>query len=286
MATKSQIVAGRAGRAAGFEYERDLVKTISTFGYTANEYPQYQASKVGNRQSRAKTDIVISNGVVNENISIKSPKNHNTSIQMQIVPRTTVNEILSQQAKLSQDYLEFCDLFFGGRDIEHHADAAGIDFSSLDYESEQRRLRLRANSIPRSVVDGALEFLNRKDIKSAVLRMVLSEGNVASSEAHARKMLWCDTRVHGKSNLEEAIVVDIEELVSSISNKFDWTVLPSETVLRIGPVTLQMKGSGAKGGSSYHSLQFNASIKDIISDCPESVLHEGSLGQAVSAIFS
>ena len=38
----------------------------------------------------------------------------------------------------------------------------------------------------------------------------------------------------------------------------------SQTVLKLGPITLQMKGSGDKKGTSYHSMQFNASLSDIL----------------------
>lgn len=286
MATENQKSAGKKGRNDGFEYEKNLAKTIEDLGYLAREYPQYHASKVGNRMSRSKTDISLSDSTCHKNLSVKNPKSHSTSIQIQIAPRNTVNDILSLETELSQDYLEFCDLFFGGKDVELHASAAGIDFESLDYESERRRMRLKTSSIPESVTTGALEFMNRRDVKSTILRIILSEGNVSSTEAYANKMLWCDTRGHGKGNLKEAIVVDIPTLVESISQKYEWEIQPSETVLKMGPITLQMKGSGGTGSSSYHSLQFNASIRDIISDCPESIIHEGSLGQAVSAIFS
>lgn len=287
MATERQILAGKKGRTDGFEYESLLVETIERdFGYSAKEFPQYHDAKVGNKKSRSKTDIVVATENSSENLSVKNPKTYSTSIQMQIVSRGILNDILKQDVGVTQDWLEFCDLFFGGKDVAEHADAAGIDFASLDYESEQRRKRLKCSSIPDSVVNGALSFLNRSDVKDAILSTVLSEGNVLDTQAHAMKMLWCDSRTHGKGNSREAILVDIARLISSVSSKYEWKIKPSQTVLALGPLTLQMKGSGKKGGTSYHSMQFNASIKDIIDNCPNAVVSEGTLSSVVGSIFN
>jgi len=54
------------------------------------------------------------------------------------------------------------------------------------------------------------------------------------------------------------------------------------TVLHLGPITLQMKGSGReKSPAAYHSMQFNTSLEALRSHCeshcPEAMIHEGDV---------
>ena len=79
--------------------------------------------------------------------------------------------------------------------------------------------------------------------------------------------------------------MDTSRLIKSVSTHHEWMVKPSSTVLALGPLTLQMKGSGKKASSAYHSMQFNASIKEIIDDCPEAVVSQGPLTQITDGIF-
>jgi len=54
--------------------------------------------------------------------------------------------------------------------------------------------------------------------------------------------------------------------------------------LHLGPITLQMKGSGKKGTAEYHSMQFNASLNAILLACPEAVIHKGSVSELAGLI--
>jgi hypothetical protein len=51
-------------------------------------------------------------------------------------------------------------------------------------------------------------------------------------------------------------------MIKNISLEATVEVKDSQSVIKIGPFTLQMKGSG-KTGSAYHGMQFNASYKDL-----------------------
>jgi len=54
--------------------------------------------------------------------------------------------------------------------------------------------------------------------------------------------------------------------------------------LHLGPITLQMKGSGKKRSATYHSMQFNASLNAILLACPEAVIHKGSVSELAELI--
>jgi hypothetical protein len=54
--------------------------------------------------------------------------------------------------------------------------------------------------------------------------------------------------------------------------------------LHLGPITLQMKGSGEKRSAGYHSMQFNASLSAILLACPEAVIHKGSVSELAGLI--
>jgi hypothetical protein len=55
--------------------------------------------------------------------------------------------------------------------------------------------------------------------------------------------------------------IDIDSLINNIVDKASVKIRPSQSVIEIGPVTLQMKGSGKN--SDYHNMQFNASLNDL-----------------------
>ena len=88
-------------------------------------------------------------------------------------------------------------------------------------------------------------------------------------------MLWCDSTKGGKGTTSHLSVCKMSELKNEVM-KFDWVIRDSQTVWAIGPLTLQMKGSGNKSSANYHNPQFNASLNDLKKHCPD-VFVDGDL---------
>ena len=143
------------------------------------------------------------------------------------------------------------------------------------YYDELRRHRLKHSSIPQIYQDAFSQYINDPFIKSELFDLSLSKGFCKNKVNHAEYMLWCDSTNGGKGTTSHLSVCKMSELKNKVM-KFDWVIRDSQTVWAIGPLTLQMKGSGKKSGASYHSPQFNASLNDLKKHCPD-VFVDGDL---------
>jgi hypothetical protein len=277
MNTQVRIDAGKKGREEGFQYEKTVINELNLAGFDAEEYPQSAKSRDG-RKGRVKTDFRVATGGRYFNISLKNPKTPSSSIQVQIISLSSFIKVLEEMGPVPQVALDFFDLFFGGAEVEENCKRLGIDFSALDYDSERRRFRLKFDSIPEEIGQGFLEYFNQPKIVDRVLTTIFREGNIVESESFADHMLWCDSTNFGKGNTKELVMANISDIVENIKEKYQkWIVRESMTVLEIGPVTLQMKGSGKKKKPEYHSPQFNASISDIENKCDDYITSRGTL---------
>lgn len=266
MATKNQIKAGNKGRQEGFDYENYIIKEANLLGYEASPVDQ----KIGKKT--AKGDLEL-NG---EKCSVKNTKAFNTSTQIQIITQSSFSELHDVEPEVE----EYIRLFCGHEDILSTSSEMGIQLDS----EESRRKRMNCSTIPPELSVKFLEFL--RDNKKRILRGVFSEGTLPDNpETHASKIIWCDPTRYGKGNTEDIFVADIEKVVDYIVENFDWKIRKSDTVLELGPVTLQMKGSGKKGSSSYHSLQFNASLKDLSTLCPNLFVKNSLSGHLESGML-
>ena len=253
MATQKQISGGRAGRTAGFKLEQQLkVK------YNGVE-PENGQDLWGERSTISKTDIIFGK----KNCSIK---NSGTATQIQICSA----ERFSRKFNLPKKVKEALDQFVGNHPLlltkkgfkrnptvmKEVCEQWSVNFKDLDSKSEQNRGRLTAKNIKNMnhLVDW---FTNNIE---AVYRFTLAESfnNPKNKKNIANTIWWAAV----KDDPDSIVEFDIEEIITQAKKKAKVKIRESQTVIELGPLTLQMKGSG-KSGLNYHSMQFNMSLKDL-----------------------
>jgi len=243
--------AGEKGRSEGYDYERQLVDAFNNIiPGIATEAQQSVLSKF-ERRTISKADI----NVAGQPVSIKNPGRSSSSIQIMV----TAAENFFLSLGVSPETMNAFNLFFGlGDGFSNLLEENSIDRHTLDWDSESRRQRLKYGSLPQDSQDSLLSFLSKN--KREIVEVVFSHGWAKDSEYHASKMIWCNSSVSGKSNVDNLCLFDMEEVIDKIC-QYEWSVRPSDTVVELGPLTLQMKGSGK--GKSYHYPQFNTSLNDL-----------------------
>jgi len=248
MQTKSH---GERGRSEGYSYEVTLASAFnSIIPGIATEAQQSVLSKF-KRKTISKADI----NVAGQAVSIKNPGRSSSSIQIMV----TSSENFFRSCAATKSEKNSFNLFFGlGDGFSDLLEENSIDRHTLDWNSESRRQRLKYGSLPQDSQDSLLSFLSKN--KREIVEVVFSHGWAKDSEYHASKMIWCNSSVSGKSNVDNLCLFDMEEVIDKIC-QYEWSVRPSETVVELGPLTLQMKGSGK--GKSYHYPQFNTSLNDL-----------------------
>ena len=215
-----------------------------------------------------KTDSVNPDG---NRYSIKNPKNTSTWIQTQVCSV----ERFCRRFGITGSSRESFNMFFGSHKDLMRKDTYkdnpenfkrvcesvwGIDTKNLDYKVELRRSRLSADNV--RDVENITEWFHYNI--EEVTRFVLAESfnNTNNIETIANKMAWATT----KNDLDSVRVFDIEEIVKE-AGLLGCHIKDSRTVLRVGVLDLQMKGSGV--GTLYHNMQFKCSynqIKELLND--------------------
>ena len=253
MATHKQINGGRTGRTSGFKFEQKL--KIKYNGVV----PENGQDLWGERSTMSKTDIIFGK----KNCSIK---NSETSTQIQICSA----ERFSRKFNLPKKVKEALDQFVGNHPLlltkkgfkgnptvmKEVCEQWSVKFKDLDSVSEQNRGRLTAKNIKNMshLVDW---FTNNME---DVYRFVLAESfNDPKNKDNIANTIWWSAV---KDDPDSIVEFDIEKIIYQAKKKAKASIRESQTVIELGPLTLQMKGSG-KSGSSYHCMQFNMSLKDL-----------------------
>jgi len=261
--------AGNKGRIEGLEYESlviDRVNTTQKLPFCAVKVCRVQDIREGKYTTKAKPDchILSEEGARITGVSIKNPRTRGVSIQMMIVSLSRFCSAMEYRGLPVPPQVRTClSLFVGDgfKDFDSSVSKAGISEGTLDYDTEVRRSRCLWSSIPQRYRDSLWAFFGNYDVKKATMDIVLKQGMSSRDPAHnADWMLWSDGK--HKSDLDNVCVYKTDALINAIALQV-WNIRPSNSVLEIGPITLQMKGSGGKKTTSYHSLQFNASLSDI-----------------------
>jgi hypothetical protein len=253
----SLSLSGAKGRAQGFDYE-DLLenKANSKKKGVAAKVEQSQPSILGEQKTTSKADITI----YDRTISVKNPGKSTSSIQMFVTPGANILKGCSCGDPVVEEAIQ---MFFGVPDekefyrlLAHH----GILTSTLSQKDELRRHRLKFPNLPQSHQDALLLFLNNN--KRDLVEFTLRKGWASDSYTYADYMLWSDSSVGGKSSLNHMCLFHMNDVINEIC-KHNWKPRQSGTVFELGPLTLQMKGSGGITKSAYHHFQFNTSLNDL-----------------------
>jgi len=241
----------------------------------------------GKKKTPPKSDKnIIKEGQIVTGISIKNPSSFSQSIQMQIISFEALNFELNSVFPMPSDAKRALELFLGnstsGETFEEMIEKENIPIASLDNNAEVRRKRLLWSSLPAAYSSSLLAYLEDPVVKERLLNVIYREGTASSGFADWH--LWCDTRVNGKSNPDATVVINLKDLINLLM-KEEWIVRESESVLALGSLTFQMKGSGGKGTAAYHSPQFNMSlsaVKKHYGDKGLLEMFEGSTYEALS----
>ena len=257
MATTAQIIGGYVGQAS-IKFEDVVAKNKN------GKKPKDQKDIWGERKTKSKTDVLNSE----YNYSVKNPESSSQSTQIQVCTVERFCKLFNVTGELKVKF----DQFFGNNPeffkgpkykqlFENHCrNVWNIDPSTLDPQKEVRRNRLLFSSIQNNK-----ELLDwfQNNIQS-VLKFVFktSFNDPKNTDLIANRILW----VKEKNNYGSRVEIDIDPLIKNIVSKSGVSIRDhkkhGQSVIEIGPVTLQMKGSGT--GKAYHHMQFNASLNDIL----------------------
>jgi len=247
MATQAQIDGGLRGRDEGHDFEKTV--RLNKNG----RFPSDMLDIWGERTTTSKTDVVTED----YNYSIK---NSQTSTQIQVCSVNRFCRLFNIDDNLKIQF----DQFFGNHGYfkdqnlfkEHCEKVWGIDTRYLSQKYEIRRNRVLGSNLTnsQSMVDWFQE--NIRSVLEFVFKT--SFNNPANTETIANRVLWTKEKDCYESRSE----FDIDPLINKIAESAIVRIRPNGSVVELGPVTLQMKGSG-KTAALYHNMQFKGSLKDI-----------------------
>jgi hypothetical protein len=247
-ATQAQINGGKVGQAS-IVYEKYIT------GIFSGQQLGTHLDHWGERKTSAKTDVTTKF----LNLSIKNPAGPATSTQIQVSSVDRFCRLLQPAGIIKTKIDQFCGnhgIFKNEHLFAHHCrNVWNINPYKLDPEKELRRCRLLIPSIPES--DWMVNWFQSNRRK--ILEFVFATGfNSTTNQATvASHILWSK-----KKNSKDFEIIEINSLIDSIVEKAVAKVRPSGSVIELGPITIQMKGSG-KSSSAYHCIQFNTSLNDI-----------------------
>lgn len=247
MATDAQKKAGEKARQEGEDFENIVATKLG------GTKPKDKKDIWGEKPTKAKTDIRASR----KNYSIK---NSTGSTQIQICGVDRFCRLFDVPEHINQKM----NMFFGNHGFYKDTSTFTrlckkvwkLDVTKLDQDSELRRCRVLANNI--QGFDEVVKWIEKN--KRKILKFILKTSFNKTSDriVNANHMIW----VTEKNNFDTSAYMNINTLIKHVcKNKNIVKVRPTQSVIEIGPFTLQMKGSGGKSG--YHYMQFNASLKDV-----------------------
>ena len=214
----NRIVSGRNAKLGGHIFEHNLSEYLS-FKYN-DEHIVFGSSK---------TKIDIQNISGTKRYSVKNPSGKNT--QISLITQKKFIEALNITDSL---VISFIEKFFGGNNY-----------------SDYNRHRMCISDIPSNETSAFLRLLN--DNPDKLYELLFTTGHKQQGEVNY--LAWATI----KDDVNSIKIVDLE-LLKNTYLKGHWTV--NETTLYYivdgkKLLHLQMKGSGAKYSSGYHSLQFH-----------------------------
>ena len=247
--TTAQKKGGAQGRATGLNFEKVFMNK-----YGGKE-PQKCMDIWGERKTVSKTDVLAKG----YRYSIKNPKSKSTSTQIQVCSVDRFCRLFNIDGDLKVSF----DQFFGNHGFfkdkalfkEHCENVWNIDTKGLCSDSEIRRNRLLFNNVDNNYKIVEWFENNIREVLEFVFKN--SFNDPSNEDVIANRICWTEKQ-NCMSTRQE---YDIDLLINDIIPQISVNVRESQSVIEMGPLTLQMKGSGK--GSSYHNMQFNASLNDI-----------------------
>jgi len=285
--------AGAKGRAEGYEFEEAIIECINAAdcsGIIATKAKQIVRGNIApTATSKSDIEVLSPNRVKPYGVSIKNPKSNGTTIQMQVIKELKLLAQLGKVKETPEDVVEFFNLFFGDKcsqKFQSDCDRLGVDYDSLDYEHEQRRQRAVWDSIPVNLRGAFLSYFNDIAIKREILEVVFKRGVTATDGVDF--MVWCQSSLAGKSNADKLVGYPVDVLIDEICSSYEWE--PNyyngrASAIYLGPLALQMKGSGGIEKENYHNPQFRASLSKVLEVLPPDVVVIAPAGEIMPTLF-
>jgi hypothetical protein len=263
MSIKTRQVAGERGRCEGLLFEKKLRDSISGKNVSRG------IDIFNERLTTPKTDIIFHtkiSGLNNdEKISLKNPKTKSTPVQIQLCSVDRFNKLF----KTPEHIVHIMNPFFGNDLIlstkegcknnpqfKNICNKWGVEYNNLNSKNEIRRCRVFGSNIPK--FEEFIDWINHN--KRQISEFVLSTG-FNDATKHPETVANIIAFASKKNDLNSIEKFTISDILEKIAINAEVKLRNSNTVIEIGPITLQMKGSGK--GAGYHYMQFNMSLSDL-----------------------
>ena len=248
-------LSGAIGRQTGLDFEEALEQKFS------GQTPKDQKDIWGESKTRSKTDLIVGS----KNYSIKNPKLPSTSTQVQVCSADRFHRLFGPPIGVQEGINKFVgnhpklltkEGYKGNTQVMTEVcQDWGVDTATLNSNSEFRRSRLLTNNIDNMEDVTTWFFENRVSI----FKFALSTSfNSPKNKDTIADTIWWASKKNDVNSIRE---FDITEILKKVEKDANVSISSNKSVIKIGPMTLQMKGSGT--GSAYHNMQFNMSLNDL-----------------------
>ena len=214
----NRMVSGRNAKLGGHIFEHRLSEYLTS--QFMDEHEVFGGSK---------TKIDIQNVSGTKRYSVKNPSGKNTQISL-----ITQKNFIEAMNITDQSVISFIEKFFGGN-----------KYSSYD------RHRMSMSEISEVETTKFVQFLNNNLYK--LYDLIFTKGH--NQHGDVNYLAWATS----KDDVNSIEIVDLESLKTIYLEGY-WTINETTLYYMVNGkklLHLQMKGSGAKYSSGYHSLQFH-----------------------------
>lgn len=214
----NRVQSGRQAKAEGHSFEHVVCDILSK---------RFNKEFVVEGKSNTKIDVRDINSRLK--FSVKNPKGKNTQVALM-----TQKSFIDAMNIADQDTIDFIGMFFGGD----------------DYSSYSRH-RMTRDQIDPSLNQKFIDFMNENTSK--IIDILVTHGHNQIGDVNY--MIWATQ----KNRVDTVLCIDLEKF-KQIIQEGEWTQNKTTLAFFVKGCKifhLQMKGSGEKYTSGYHSLMFH-----------------------------
>jgi hypothetical protein len=273
MASQKKIDSGETGRKSGMEFEDILATEIGGI-----VMPNKKVDSINGGKTTHKADI-INRKENNLLISVKNPMGYSISTQIHVCPLQSLKIYLptipcAVETALRAFVGDFPKNHRGREDKENFyslCKAIGIRDPERDLSPlEKRRFRVDSFSLGEENSNAVINWTYEN--REALYRFIFQDGIMCSTVTRPDQ-LWWTQKQNDLKNISRFALCDIISRANNLEkhevrfndkngkNNSGDPKPQTGTVIQIGAVTLQMKGSGKD--PSYHYPQFNCSLANL-----------------------
>jgi len=218
----SRQESGRSAKLQGHIYEHIVSDILAE---------KFNTNMIVHGAPNTKIDICDESNAIR--LSLKNASTKNT--QVSLITQSNFLQALEQEIAGNEEINEFVNKFFGGNDYANYP-----------------RHRMSASDIDSAISDRFIKFMNDHNEKIMDLLMITGFNQIGD----VNYMIWSNKNTAD----EDFIIVDLNEFKKYCAENGEWILCDTTLHFIANGVKLfhlQMKGSGPKYTSGYHSLQFH-----------------------------